>query len=129
MYSVSVSNSPKDIKNFVNVDVPCNAQRRFKEERKLKETDNITAKLDHMMCKNEAFINDKKYKYILITNDICKVASCCNMESSSDLDFAKSIEWEAVFDFNPNSFKDGIGQIIMKSKDVLVKPCNITGEK
>ena len=78
------------------------------------------------ICRSEAFINDKKYKYILITNDICKDA-CCQMTDYSDQDWAKFIEWEAVFDFNPNTFKDGLGHLVTSSKDVLVKPCDISG--
>ena len=39
----------------------------------------------------------------------------------------KSIEWEAVFDFNPDTFQSGIGNMVMKSEDILVKPCDITG--
>ena len=108
-------------------DVPCNAHRRYEQEKRLKETDeNIPVKLDHLLCKKEPFINDKKYKYILITNDICK-DPCCEMQDHSDMDWAKSIQWEAVFDFNPNTFKDGLGSIMMNSKDVLVKPCGIPG--
>jgi hypothetical protein len=107
--------------------VPGNAERRFAEERKVMEMScDIPVKLDHILCKKEAFINDKKFKYILITNRICH-DSCCKMQDSSEMNWAKSIEWQAVFDFNPDTFKDGIGHMVMNSEDVLVKPCNITG--
>ena len=111
----------------MNREVPRNAQKRFEEERRVKSTDDdMPAKLDKILCRSEAFINDKKYKYILITNDICK-DTCCQMSDYSDQDWAKFIEWEAVFDFNPNTFKDGLGHLVTSSKDILVKPCDITG--
>ena len=117
----------KALDDFLKKEVPHNAQKRFNEEKRLKATDeNIPAKLDHMLCRSEAFINDKKYKYILITNDICK-DTCCQMTDYTDQDWAKFIEWEAVFDFNPNTFKYGLGHLIQSSRDVLVKPSDISG--
>ena len=108
-------------------EVPHNAEKRFREEKQLKANDqSVPAKLDHMLCRSEAFINDKKYKYFLITNDICK-DTCCQMTDYTDQDWVKSIEWEAVFDFNSNTFKDGLGHLITSSKDVLIKPSSISG--
>ena len=82
--------------------------------------------MDYIWCKKETFINDKKFKYVLVTNDICK-DSCCNMLDQSDMDWVKAIEWQAVFDFNPNTQKDGLASTVINSKDVLVKPQIITG--
>ena len=114
--------------DFLMKDVPRNAKKRFDDERKQKQTDhNSYVRLDDLLCKKEAFINDKKYKYILITNDICYDKTCCEMKDHSELDWAKSIEFEAVFDFNPKTFKNGLGDLIMNSKDVLVKPYDVTG--
>ena len=99
----------------------------MEEERKLREADDdIKAKLDHIFCRKEAFINDKKFKYVLVTNDVCK-DSCCGMKDHSELDWAKSIEWQAVFDFNPNTLKDGLGHAVKDSKEVLSKPCFVKG--
>ena len=85
------------------------------------------AKLNRNLCKGEAFINDKKYKYFLITNGVCK-ESCCNMKDISDLDWVSSIEWQVVFDFDNESFKHGLGRMIFDSKDVLIKPSRINGK-
>ena len=106
-----------------------NSERRYDEERKLMETNNdMSSKLDRIWCKNGAFINDKKFKYFLITNDVCK-ESCCNMNDHSDFDWAKAIEWQAVFDFYHNTFENGLGKHFMNSKDVLIQPRFVTGNK
>ena len=43
------------------------------------------------------------------------------------MNWIKSIEWQAVFDFNPDTFQNGLGSMVMNSDDILVKPCDITG--
>ena len=128
LFFLSVPLRDKEALNdFLSKEVPQNAQKRFREERKLKAPEeNIPAKLDHLLCRNEAFVNDKKFKYVLITNDICK-DTCCQMNDYSIQDWAKFIEWEAVFDFNPSTFKDGLGHLVKSSKDVLIKPYDISG--
>ena len=58
-------------------------------------------------------------RYILVTNKICQ-KSCCNMKDYKELDWVKNIEWQAVFDFNPNTFHDACvssfsrGQILIQ---------------
>ena len=126
-FVISVSPNKKILNEFLVKTVPCNAERRFAEERKVRETNqDIAVKLDHILCKNEPFINDKKFKYFLITNNVCSEA-CCRMGNPSEMNWIKSIEWQAVFDFNPDTFQNGMGSMVMNSDEILVKPCGITG--
>ena len=98
------------------------------DERLKKEAnDDIEVKLNHILCRDQAFINDKKFKYVLVTNKVCEDQNCCGMTDSSDLDWVKSMEWQAVFDFDPNTLKDGLACRILENKDVLQKPQMISG--
>ena len=65
-------------------------------------------------------------RYILVTNKICQ-KSCCNMKDYKELDWVKNIEWQAVFDFNPDTFHDGLGSVVLDAKDVLMKPMETDG--
>ena len=119
---------PKKEKSFLANDIPNNQSRRLADEKNLKDAvDDVQVKLNRNLCKQQTFINDKKFKYVLVTNGVCKDSDCCNMSDHSELEWVKNIEWQAVFDFNPNTLEDGLAQRIMESKDVLVKPRVIPG--
>ena len=125
---VSIPVNVKMLNSFLVQDIPKNQFRRLNDEKILKEAeDDLRVKLNHNLCRQQTFINDKKFKYVLLTNDVCKDKRCCNMTDHTELEWVKNIEWQAVFDFNPNSLKDGLAQRIMESKDVLVKPRIIPG--
>ena len=119
---------PKKLKSFLTHDIAKNQDRRWNEEKSTREAgDDITVKLNHNLCRQQTFINDKKFKYVLVTNDVCRESDCCEMSDHSELEWVKAIEWQAVFDFNPNTSEDGLAQRIMDSKDVLVKPRILPG--
>ena len=128
LLTLSFSVPPKKLHAFLTHDIPKNQERRLKEEKLRKEADDdIEVKLNHILCRDQAFINDKKFKYVLVTNDVCEDPSCCSISDHSELDWVKSVEWQAVFDFNPNTLKDGLAHRILESKDVLQKPQVISG--
>ena len=119
---------PKKRTSFLTHDISKNQFRRWNDEKTTREAgDDIRVKLNHNLCRQQTFINDKKFKYILVTNDMCREPNCCNMTDHTELEWVKTIEWQAVFDFNPNSLRDGLAQRMMDSKDVLVKPRIIPG--
>ena len=49
------------------------------------------------------------------------------MKDYNELDWVKNIEWQAVFDFNPDTFHDGLGSVVLDAKDVLMKPMEADG--
>ena len=53
--------------------------------------------------------------------------ACCRIGNPSEINWIKSIEWQAVFDFNPDTFQNGMGSMVMNSDEILVKPCDIIG--
>ena len=125
---VSIPVNVKMLNSFLVQDIPKNQFRRLNDEKILKEAeDNLRVKLNHNLCRQQTFINDKKFKYVLLTNDVCKDKRCCNMTDHTELEWVKNIEWQAVFDFNPNTLKDGLAHRILESKDVLQKPQVISG--
>ena len=118
----------KKLISFLTHDIPKNQFRRLNDEKLVKEAeDDLRVKLNRNLCRQQTFINDKKFKYVLVTNSACEESDCCNMTDLTELEWVKTIEWQAVFDFNPNSLKDGLAQRMMESKDVLVKPRIIPG--
>ena len=49
------------------------------------------------------------------------------MKDYAELNWVKKIEWQAVFDFNPDTFHDGLGSVVLDAKDVLMKPMEADG--
>ena len=116
--------SDKGKRKFLTHDISYNAHQRQEQERKL--TNNSTrlpAKLENLFLKNRPFIDDKHYQFILITNGLCS-EECCRMKSWESFDWVKKIQWQAVFDF---SSENGLAQWLHDSKDLLIKPNEITG--
>ena len=49
------------------------------------------------------------------------------MKDYAELNWVKKIEWQAVFDFNPDTFHDGLGSHVLNATDVLMKPMEADG--
>merc|ERR1712062_393173 len=114
-----------DVKKFLDFMLPENAENRFDADQSLEsESGDSDDKLTRTLCKNEVCINDRKYKYVLITNEVCKY-NCCDSENS-EMEWIKNIDWQVVFDFNPSSFDDGLGKMVMNSEDVLNPPNEVS---
>ena len=49
------------------------------------------------------------------------------MKDYAELNWVKKIEWQAVFDFNPDTFHDGLDSNVLNANDVLMKPMEADG--
>ena len=114
----------KGKKKFLSHDISYNAHQRQEQERKLSDNQtNVPLKLENLFLKNERFIDDKNYQFILITNGLCS-DECCRMKSWNSHDWVKIIQWKAVFDFD----SDGLANFLQDSDDLLIKPNVIEGK-
>ena len=82
--------------------------------------------LIRLLCNGETKIFYNKYQYFLMINSVCQ-DPCCEMKGIKDLKWISSIEWRAIFDFNPNTEENGVLKLLQDCKDVIDKPATITG--
>ena len=73
-------------------------------------------KLTQLLCRTESCINDQEYKYFLITDKPKKET----LNDEDSLKWVSEIQWQAVFDFDEDSFSTGIGSKI--SQEMFKKP-------
>ena len=113
----------KQKKKFLSNDIPQNAHLRQDQEKKMFENEaQLPLKLNNLFLKNQRYIDDKQYHFILITNGLCS-EECCRMKSWDSFEWVKTIQWKAVFAFDT----DDLEQFVNSRDDVIVKPIHITG--
>ena len=114
----------KEEKEFLNVSAQIAANHRQQlESYKFQEPVDLQQKLKKLLCKGELRFLDNQYQYFLVVNRFC-TAECCKMFGSEDLNWIKLINWRAIFDFDPDTSKDGTLSLLQK---VLMKPHEISG--
>ena len=116
----------KEIEEFLKVKLlqSIRFRQELENDRKEMPADN-NIKLLRLLCKGEPRIFYNKYHYFLMINSICQ-KPCCKMKGIQDLDWISSIEWRAIFDFNPNTEENSVLKLLNDCKDVLDKPSEIT---
>ena len=90
-------------------------ERREQESQQKLIYGNTNVKLTQLLCKSELFINDQEYKYFLIADSIQE----STLSDDDELGWISDIHWQALFDFDPNSFQTGLGKRVEKN---MLKP-------